>query len=72
MSTFRSRALQETLHRKLIPMEESKNRSEYFGSNVFNEESMQQYLTKEAFEGVMNSIKHGSHLPRFESVSHLI
>ncbi|MGI9532659.1 glutamine synthetase III [Lutimonas sp.] len=64
MSTFRSRALQETLHRKLIPMEESKNRSAYFGSHVFNEESMQQYLTKEAFEGVMNSIRHGSNIDR--------
>ena len=64
MSTFRSRALQETLNRKLIPIEESRNRSEYFGSHVFNEESMQQHLTKEAFEGVMNSVKHGSNIDR--------
>ena len=64
MSTFRSRALQETLNRKLIPIEESKNRSEYFASHVFNGESMQQYLTKEAFESVMNSVQHGSNIDR--------
>lgn len=64
MSTFRSRALQETLHRKLQAITESKNRSEYFGSHVFNEETMQQYLTKEAFEGVMNAVSHGSNIDR--------
>ena len=64
MSTFRSRALQETLNRKLIPIVESKNRSEYFASNVFDGESMQQYLTKEAFESVMNSVKHGANIDR--------
>ncbi len=64
MSTFRSRALQETLNRRLIPIVESKNRSEYFASHVFNGESMQQYLTKEAYESVMNSVKHGSNIDR--------
>lgn len=64
MSTFRSRALEQTLHRKLMPVNETKNRSEYFGSHVFNEESMQQYLTKEAFDGVMNAVRHGSNIDR--------
>ena len=64
MSTYRSRALQQTLNRKLIPISEPKNRSAYFGSNVFNEESMQQHLTKEAFQGVMNAVKHGSNIDR--------
>lgn len=64
MSTFRSRALQETLNRKSLPITETKNRSAYFGSNVFNEESMMQYLTREAFDGVMNAIKHGSNIDR--------
>jgi len=64
MSTVRSRAIQETLNRKLIPIVETENRSAYFGSNVFNEESMQQNLTKEAFDGVMNAVKHGSSIDR--------
>ncbi len=64
MSTFRSRALQETLNRKPVKIPQTKNRSEFFGSNVFNEVSMQQYLTKEAYQGVMNAIKHGSRIDR--------
>lgn len=64
MSTFRSRALQETLNRKPVKIPKTKNRSEFFGSHVFNELSMQQYLTKEAYKGVMNAIKHGSRIDR--------
>lgn len=64
MSTYRSRALQETLNRKPVAVPETKNRSEYFGSHVFNEKNMQQYLTKEAYEGVVNAIKHGSRIDR--------
>jgi len=64
MSTFRSRALQETLNRKPSPIPETKNRSAFFGSHVFNEKSMQQFLTKEAYDGVMNAIKHGSRIDR--------
>ena len=64
MSTVRSRAIQETLNRKLVPIVETRNRSAYFGSHVFNEENMQQQLTKEAFEGVMNAVKHGSIIDR--------
>ncbi len=64
MSTFRSRALQETLNRKPAKIPQTKNRSEFFGSHVFNEVSMQQYLTKEAYQGVMNAIKHGSRIDR--------
>ena len=64
MSTFRSRALQETLNRKPVKIPQTKNRSEFFGSHVFNEVSMQQYLTKEAYEGVVNAIKHGSRIDR--------
>jgi len=64
MSTFRSRALQETLNRKPVKIPQTKNRSEFFGSHVFNEVSMQQYLTKEAYYGVMNAIKHGSRIDR--------
>ena len=64
MSTFRSRALQQTLNRKPVLISENHNRSAYFGSHVFNEESMQQYLTKDAFEGVRNAVKHGSSIDR--------
>ena len=64
MSTFRSRALAQTFNRKLRPVAESQHRSEYFGSHVFNEETMKQYLTTEAFDGVMNAVSHGSNIDR--------
>ena len=64
MSTFRSRALMETLNRTPIPVEGSNIRSQNFGSHVFNTESMKQYLTSEAFEGVKSAIKDGKRIDR--------
>lgn len=64
MSTFRSRALQETLNRSSVHVPEAKIRSEYFASHVFNDKNMRQYLTKEAYKGVVNAIKHGSRIDR--------
>ena len=45
MSILRFSALQETLHRKPIHIEEKGRRSELFGENVFNEQAMRQYMT---------------------------
>ncbi len=64
MSTFRSRALTETLNREPILVEESNLRSESFGSHVFNEKSMKQHLTAEAYEGVQSAIKDGKRIDR--------
>ena len=64
MSTFRSRALQETLNRSSVQVPEAKLRSEYFASHVFNDKNMRQYLTKEAYKGVVDAIKHGSRIDR--------
>ena len=64
MSTFRSRALQETLNRSSVKVSEAKLRSEYFASHVFNDKNMRQYLTREAYKGVVNAIKHGSRIDR--------
>lgn len=64
MSTFRSRALQETLNRSSVKVSEAKLRSEYFASHVFNDKNMRQYLTREAYKGVANAIKHGSRIDR--------
>lgn len=64
MTTFRFSALKETFYREVKTIDEQGNRSSYFGSHVFNEGSMRQFLTKEAFEGVMNAIKHGARIDR--------
>ncbi|WP_299336081.1 glutamine synthetase III [uncultured Psychroserpens sp.] len=64
MSTLRFHALKEVFKHQPIHIEENKRRSELFGANVFNESTMRQYLTKEAFESVMNAISDGSKIDR--------
>ncbi len=64
MTTFRFKALSETLNRKPVKFEEKKKYSEIFGENVFSENSMRQFLTKDAFNSVMNAIKVGSKIDR--------
>ncbi len=64
MSKFRFQALKESLNRKTIAVKEDSKRSALFGANVFNENAMRQYLTKEAYSGVMNAIDHGTKIDR--------
>lgn len=67
MSTLRFKAL-ETLpfknFRKDNHVEIPTKLSELFCQNVFSEETMREYLTKEAFTSIMNAIKIGSKIPR--------
>jgi len=64
MARIRFNALKETLNRKPIKVKESKKRSSLFGENVFNEDTMRQYLTKDAFKGVMSAIDDGTKIDR--------
>ena len=64
MSTLRFNAVKESLKRSPLIIEESKRRSEVFGSNVFNEASMRQYLTKSALDGIVESINKGTKIDR--------
>lgn len=64
MSIIRFNALQETLRRKPIKVQQSEKRSTLFGQNVFNKYAMQQYLTRSAYESVMNAIEHGTRIDR--------
>ena len=64
MSTLRFNALQETLHRTPVEVEEKGRRSEIFGNNVFNEHAMLQHLTKDAYQSVMNAIEFGTKIDR--------
>ncbi|WP_196885361.1 glutamine synthetase III [Aureivirga sp. CE67] len=64
MSKIRFQALKETLDRKPVPIKEEKRRSQLFGEDVFDETKMRQYLTKEAFKGVMNAIQLGEKIDR--------
>ncbi|MDG5492585.1 glutamine synthetase III [Psychroserpens sp. SPM9] len=64
MSTLRFHALKEIFNHQPIHIEENIRRSEIFGANVFNESTMRQYLTKEAFESVMDAVSKGSKIDR--------
>jgi len=55
MATLRFQALKETLNRKPVKIDETDRRSDLFGKNVFNEAVMRQFLTKEAFNSVMEA-----------------
>ena len=64
MSTIRFKALQETHHRTAVKIVETEKRSALFGRNVFNQQAMQQYLTRTAFESVVSAIEHGTKIER--------
>jgi len=64
MSTLRFHAIKESLNRKPIKIQENIRRSELFGLNVFNEDKMRQYLTKEAFNSVMDAMQDGTKIDR--------
>jgi glutamine synthetase len=64
MSKIRFQALIEASSRKPVEVIEDIKRSVLFGENVFNENTMRQYLTKDAYKGVMSAMEHGTKIDR--------
>ena len=64
MSTIRFNALKETLNRAPVKITEEERKSDAFGKNVFNEHSMRQFMTKEAYQAVMDAIEFGKKIDR--------
>ncbi len=65
MPTFRIKALEDVFHRKPLEVKAPAGKvSEYFGQNVFNQATMREYLTDEAYNSVMDSIVNGSRIDR--------
>jgi glutamine synthetase len=64
MSSIRFQALREATSRKLVDFQESGKKSVLFGSNVFNDKAMKQYLTSDAFKGVQGAVQHGTKIDR--------
>src|SRR6056297_3677307 len=64
MAILRFQALKETLNRKPVEVEEKERRSELFGRNVFTESVMRQFLTKEAFQSVLEANATGKKIDR--------
>jgi len=65
MPNFRFIALKKTLHRPVGEVKyPSEKASEYFGSMVFNQTVMREYLTEEAFKVLQNAIEKGIRIER--------
>ena len=64
MSTIRFQALKDTANRKVVAVEKLEKKSIIFGSNVFNNKSMRQFLTPEAYKAVQNAVNNGAKIDR--------
>lgn len=64
MSTFRFQALVQTAGRKPVKFEELERKSAIFGSNVFNDKAMRQFLTQDAYQGVKDAVQQGKKIDR--------
>lgn len=64
MATLRFEALKTAAARKPVKFEEADRKSHLFGSNVFNDVSMKNFLTEDAFKGVKDAVQHGKKIDR--------
>ncbi len=64
MATLRFQALDKATSRKPVSFEETARKSEIFAFNVFNDKSMRQFLTPDAYKAVKNAIEQGTKIDR--------
>jgi glutamine synthetase len=65
MSNIRFQALQTVLTRTIPEVKTPAVKiSDYFGSNIFDKKKMKEYLSKEAFESISNSMDNGEPIQR--------
>jgi glutamine synthetase len=65
MSNIRFQALQTVLTRTIPEVKAPSDKiSDYFGANVFDKKKMKEYLSKEAYQSIINSIDNGEPIPR--------
>ncbi len=65
MGNARKSAVQTVVNREVVkPRIESTKVSDYFGSNIFNDEPMRQYLADDAYKAVRSAIKNGTKISR--------
>src|ERR1700761_155650 len=65
MSNFRFQALQTVLNRAIPEVKLPSNKiSDYFGANVFDKQKMKEYLSKDAYQVIVNSVERGEPIPR--------
>src|ERR1700733_7831716 len=65
MANFRFKALESVLTR-VVPDAKTSNLkiSEFFSANVFDKKKMKEFLSAEAYDGIINSIDKGEPIPR--------
>ncbi|MDY0088880.1 MAG: glutamine synthetase III [Flavobacteriaceae bacterium] len=64
MPIIRFQALRESAGHKPVKVEEIGKKSEIFGMNVFNDQSMRQFLTPEAYKVVQSAMQYGTKIDR--------
>lgn len=65
MAQFRLNALTEVMNRKPVEVSREENLvSDYFGKRVFNQPKMKKYLSKEAYNAVIEAIETGTTINR--------
>ena len=64
MSKLRFHAIKKTFNRPVIDVQEPQRRSDIFGTNVFNNVAMRQFLTKDSFKSVQDAVINGSKINR--------
>ncbi|MFM7217820.1 MAG: glutamine synthetase III [Bacteroidota bacterium] len=65
MSNIRFRALETAHNRKTVNVHWPEGKSsDYFAQNVFNQEQMHKFLSKDAYRAVMDAIHHGGAIDR--------
>lgn len=64
MANLRFQALKEASNRTSIKFEETNKKSSIFGSNVFNDKAMKQFLTSDAHKAVKDAVQFGTKIDR--------
>jgi glutamine synthetase len=64
MANLRFQALKEASNRTSIKFEETNKKSTIFGSNVFNDKAMKQFLTSDAYKAVKDAVQFGTKIDR--------
>lgn len=64
MANLRFQSLKEAANRTSIKFEETNKKSTIFGSNVFNDNAMKQFLTSDAYKAVKDAVQYGTKIDR--------
>ncbi len=64
MANLRFQALKEASNRTSIKFEETNKKSTIFGSNVFNDKAMKQFLTSDSHKAVKDAVQFGTKIDR--------